>query len=117
MNNISGQFYSIIKDMYKKSVLCLKLGSKLTPSFKSYIGVKQGDVLSPNLFKLFLNDLPEIFASSPDPVKVNNFRVDCLLYADDIVLFSQTEKGLQDRMNMLQSYCSEWCLKCQFIQN
>ena len=51
---ISGKFYSIIKDMYKKSELCVKINDKnMTPVFRSFVGVRQGDVLSPNLFKLF----------------------------------------------------------------
>ncbi len=32
------------------------------------------------------------------------------MYADDIVLFSDTEKGLQHRMKILEVYCSQWCL-------
>ena len=63
--------------------------------YVSFVGVKQGDVLSPNLFKLFLNDLPEIFKNAPGSVNVNNNRVDCLMYADDIVIFSETQEGLK----------------------
>ena len=48
---ISGKLYSIIKDMYRKSELCVRINNKITPAFKSFVGVKQGDVLSPNLFK------------------------------------------------------------------
>lgn len=44
---ISGKFYSIIKDME----LCVRINNKITPTFKSFVGVKQGEVLSPNLFK------------------------------------------------------------------
>jgi hypothetical protein len=35
--------YSIIKDMYRKSELCVKINNKITPTFKSFVGVKQGD--------------------------------------------------------------------------
>ena len=104
---ISGKLYSIIKDMYRKSELCVRINNKITPTFKSFVGVKQGEA---NLFKLFLNDLPEIFKNASGSVNVNNNRVDCLMYADDIVIFSETQEGLQERMDLLHTYCSNWCL-------
>jgi hypothetical protein len=36
------------------------------------------------------------------------------LYAicnDDLVLFSTSAKGLQTRLDKLQKYCKDWCLK------
>jgi hypothetical protein len=76
--------------MYRKSELCVRINNEITPNFKSFVGVKQGDVLSPNLFKLFLNDLPEMFKNASGSVNVNNNRVDCLMYADDIVIVKFT---------------------------
>ena len=56
-NNINGMFYRILCDMNKNNYLSVKLDSKLTQPFKSDIGVRQGVVLIPNIFKFFLNDL------------------------------------------------------------
>jgi hypothetical protein len=37
---ISWKLYSIIKDMYRKSELCVRINNKITPTFKSFVGVK-----------------------------------------------------------------------------
>jgi hypothetical protein len=44
--------------MYSYSTSCVKINDKLTEFFATKLGVKQGDNLSPNLFKIFINDLP-----------------------------------------------------------
>lgn len=54
------------------------------------MGVKQADNLSPNLFTIFINDLPEYLNPSPDPVILNLHPFHCLMYADDIVLLSSS---------------------------
>ena len=46
--------------MYTDNILRVKLGNKITSEFYSNIGVRQGDVLSSNLFKIFINDLVDI---------------------------------------------------------
>ena len=74
------------------------------------MGVKQGDNLSPNLFKIFINDLPKYFHSAPDQGYVNNTAIHCLRYADDIVLLSSSPSGLQHKLNRLTDYCKDWCL-------
>ena len=34
-----------------------------------------------------------------------------LLYADDTVIFSDNESGLQHALNVFEKYCSQWKLK------
>jgi hypothetical protein len=50
--------------------------------------------VSPNLFKLFINDLPDVFDNSCLPVTVDVSKLSCLMYADDIILLSETSEGL-----------------------
>lgn len=65
--------------MYQKTELCIKTDkSNVTDSFSSNIGVRQGDNLSPNLFKLFINDLPEIFDQTCNPATLNSLKLNCL---------------------------------------
>ena len=92
------------------STLCIKVGYETTDFFKSSVGVRQGDVLSPNLFKIFVNDIPKYLSGSIDVVELNGKNIDCLLYADDVVLFSSSSIGLQQRLNSLSKFCKDWCL-------
>ena len=66
--------------------------------------------MTPNLFIIFINDLPSILEKCSNPVLLNNSRIDCLMYADDIVLLSDSKDGLQKRIDELHEFCNKWCL-------
>mgnify|MGYP002153710323 CR=1 FL=1 len=58
--------------------------------------VRQGESLSPFLFSIYLNDIEETYILKVfEGVDTGMFKLYLLLYADDIVLMSQTETGLQ----------------------
>ena len=88
----------------------LRIGDTHTNFFKSEIGVRQGDVLSPNFFKIFVNDFPSYLSKCPDPVNVNGNHLQYLMYADDIVLLSTSSEGLQQRLDGVYRFCKDWCL-------
>ena len=79
-------------------------------SFETKVGVKQGCVLSPIFFNIFLSDLPGIFDSNCYPVKLNNTSLHCLLYADDLIILSESSDGLQCALDKLHQYCLKWKL-------
>ena len=109
-NGIAGNFYNVIKNMYVDNNLSVKMQDGFTQSFMSTIGVRLGDTLSPDLFKIFINDLPDIFDISCHGVDIGTYHLNCLLYADDVILLSQNEVGLQNCLKKLENYCADWCL-------
>ena len=96
--------------MYDEVKYSIKFTEGETSSFSSKIGVKQGCILNPKLFPLYLNDMVKIFDSICDPITINNIKVSCLTYADDIALISEFAKGLQNCLNKLSNYCDIWNL-------
>ena len=107
---VGSNFYNIVNSMYSLSKSCVRNQGHITDFFQVNLGVKQGDNLSPNLFKVFINDLPKYMENTPDPAYLNTHPVHCLMYADDIVLLSSSAQGLQCKLDRLHSYCKEWCL-------
>ena len=83
-----------------------------TNFFASNRAVRQGCILSPILFNLYLNELQRILESyDTDPVTLSNrLPLNCLLYADNLVLISRSAAGLQNQINLLHKYCEKWLL-------
>ena len=89
----------------------IKLSDGLLRPFQTTIGVKQGCVFSPILFNIFINKISEIFDDSCDPLKLNNRDVNCLLWADDLMLVSSTASGLQNSLNKMGTFYDNLGLK------
>jgi hypothetical protein len=65
-----------------------------------------------NLWLLTLN-VPHIsvYKHASILLSYNINKLDCLMYADDIVIFSISANGLQQKLKLLEKYCSDWCMK------
>ena len=98
----------LIKNLYHNSSCSIKIVPKQTRSFRYARGVRQGCILSPLLFNLYINDLP--FASEntlSDPfVLPNGAKLNSLLYADDLIILSRSKTGLQNCLDKLSSFNS-----------
>ncbi len=110
-SGITGKVYRLIKSAYQNCSLKIKLSGGITESFESTTGVKQGCSLSPNLSNLFQNNLHDIFQHDCEPVVLDGFSFNSMSWADDLILVSQTEQGLQKCIDSLEGYCSKWGLQ------
>ena len=62
--------------------------------------------MSPTLFNFYLSDLPKFLnAASPTDIMLGDGSINCLLYADDLVIFCRSAKNLQIILNKLESFC------------
>lgn len=108
---ISSKFINIIKSMYSNVQASVKTGDGLTDKFPIEIGTRQGCNLSPSLFNVFINDLPQILLCKEcDYIEINNTKLNCLMFADDILMFSKSETGMATCLKKLESFCNKWKL-------
>ena len=99
--------------MYSHSKCCVKDNYNRSDFFNYDKGVRQGCILSPLLFSLYLNELPYILNNNAkDPILLpDGSHLNCLLYADDLLLISHSAEGLQQSLDRLSKYCQDWLLK------
>ena len=109
--SVGGKFLKILQEIYRENQVYIKMTDGLLQPFLTTIGVKQGCVFSPILFNIFIDKINEIFDESCAPVKLNNLDLNCLLWADDLVLFSQTAEGLQNSINKTKNFYDSLGLK------
>lgn len=108
---INGNFFNIIKGIYEKDKSCVKIGNQYTETFDVSLGVRQGCVLSPLLFNIFMADLAKELDTSEGLLQVKNMEISSIFWADDIVMFSESEDGLNTMIKILERYVIENKLK------
>ena len=80
-------FVLLLCEMYKYVKLVVRVAGKCSTPVQSLLGLKQGCVLSPKLFSLYLNDANEFFVKNNAPmISIDLLKLCLLLFADDIVL-------------------------------
>jgi hypothetical protein len=111
MSGVSSKMICMLKSMYSSVQLCVMSHGQLSNYFESYLGVKQGEPLSPLLFLLCVNDSVDNFqVYGDDCVRLLDFIVFIIVFADDTVLFAKTPGQLHSLLDQLGVYCDIWCI-------
>jgi len=92
---------------YSKQTFCVKWGSISSDFFTVSNGVRQGGILSPYLFSVYVNDLSMKLNGSPVGLTMCNMKVNHLFYADDLCVMSSSPGGLQYLLNTIASYAKD----------
>ena len=98
LHKIRGPILRVIMSLLEYNLIKVFDGVGYTDDILQLRGVQQGDSLSPLLFLLFVSDLPQVVFDVSDIVRV-------IMFADDLVMFSTSKKGIQKCLNELSRYC------------
>lgn len=105
---LRGKFINALTAIYKSVKSCVRNGNRLTEFFECPVGVRQGCILSPMLFSLFINEVANMINEGGThgiQLLPGLIELYLLLFADDIVLMSDTPRGLQNQINILNEAC------------
>ena len=97
-----------IKSLYNNVSCTVDVNQSLSHWFDVHSGVKQGCILSPMLFALYIDDLVEELNQVEQGVRFGDCMLSALLYADDIVLTAPDEGSLQKLIKVVEKWCRRW---------
>ena len=92
---------------YQKQEMTERWGACISDSFKVTNGVRQGGILSPQLFNIYIDGLSDIFNKSSIGGSIDGKRINHnMLYADDLCSVSLSSAGLQQLLSICDQYCA-----------
>jgi len=94
----------IIMYWYRSQEMHVRWGRTLSDPFNVSNGIKQGGILSPLLFNIYMNDLSLVLNKTNIGGKIGDYLLNHLLYADDVVLIALSSRGMQSLLNACQEY-------------
>ena len=101
-----GRVIDTLRDLYKKTTFRIKHRGKLSQAIENLLGVNQGGTASGLLFRKYMQDLSD-YLKKEFGVVIGNTILAHLLWADDLILISDSLMGIKKQLKGLMKFCSK----------
>ena len=106
--NVPLIFLDNIISWYSDLSCCVKWGECFSDWFAITAGVRQGGVLSPDFYCIYIDELLSKLRKLDKGCYIVNQFVAAFFYADHMCVLSPSIKGLSIFLKLCESYCIEW---------
>ncbi|CAB0029226.1 unnamed protein product [Trichogramma brassicae] len=97
-----------IKQLYEETKGKVRWKNEVSEEFWTVKGVRQGCLLSPILFCIYIAEMEKEFERrNVGGVRIGNTRIWSLAYADDIVILSKNREAMKDMLQSTQRFFKE----------
>ena len=108
---VNGQLLLAVKSFYCRPEVWVWVNGKQSKPFHVGVGLRQGCVLAPFLFTVYMNWIYKC-SQADECATIGNCKISHLLFANDLVLvLSSTESGLQRSLNNFTVVCNTAVMK------
>eukprot|EP00745_Piridium_sociabile_P027424 TRINITY_DN4419_c0_g1_i9.p1 TRINITY_DN4419_c0_g1~~TRINITY_DN4419_c0_g1_i9.p1 ORF type:complete len:266 (-),score=25.53 TRINITY_DN4419_c0_g1_i9:396-1193(-) len=119
-SGVNGKLYGALRGVYNSVLACVREKNVYSELFDCPRGVKQGCLLSPQMFSFCIYELAvEVSRKGIQGIHMIPVAIEVLLmlFADDIVLMSNTVFGLQNQLNALKEEADRLSLTVNLDKN
>ena len=108
--NISANLVRTIEQLYDKATSAVQMNGSIGECFRTTVGVRQGCLLSPTLFNIFLERIMSDALEEHDgKVSIGGRNITrSLRFADDIDALAEEEQGLEALVVSLDKTCTRY---------
>jgi len=110
-------FISIMSNWLQKCVGTVHWANCFSAVFSVTAGVRQGGLLSPALFAIYMDGLISRLKGSNLGCCLNGVYFGCLVYADDIMLLSHSVQTMQSMLDICESFAVEYDVKFNCVKS
>ena len=108
--SIPVQILSVLENWFSFCMSCVKWGPVTSHFYELKAGVRQGGVLSPILFGIYIDGLVKLVDKTNIGCKIGAICTGIFLYADDIILLTPSIQALQSLISLCESELDFLCM-------
>ena len=105
--------WKIIDELHQNTKTCVKWKQQTSETFSSHQGVKQGGLLSTELYKLYIEGLLKTYENPKLGCHIGTLTINAIACADDIALVCDNPYDLQIHVNQAVNYSDTHRYKLQ----